>query len=65
MDDFLGFVSTSVEFVSSGCTDASGTSIQGLRRRGLLYSSSTISAALGRSLGIWLQQMCSKWPLGR
>ena len=50
-EGFLGFASNSGESDLSSCTDASGTSIQGLMSLGLLYSSSTISTAVGRFLG--------------
>ena len=37
--------------------------MQGLTRRGLLYSNSTISAAVGRLVAVRLQQLFSNDPL--
>ena len=44
-------------------TDASGTSMQGVMRRGLLDRSSTSSAAVGRCVGVLFQQDFSRVSL--
>merc|ERR1719192_1262949 len=60
--DFLLPGISSRESVRSICTEASGTSIHGLTRRGLLYSNSTISAAVGLLVAVLLQQLFNKDP---
>ena len=55
---------TSIHYLSI-CTEARGTSIQGLTTLGCFSSSSTISPAVGRLVGVWEKHVRSNRALGK